>query len=715
MGRVYTRKTERGKSYTDDEMNLAIDDVKNGRKTLRGAAKAYNIPRSTLLHRVQGTRGKGCCSKNGSGGGGKRQLAPEHEAELVKSLKTMEKWGFALTRKEILEIVQVFIQKNNIVTNFKNDKPGEEWFLGFKKRNKFSIKKPQHVECARMKSRNPFTFYEFYELLSTTIQDLNLTDKPDHIFNCDETSFCNDPKKTKVVGSVGNRTIRMTAGTGRENTSILICGSASGDLLPPLCIFKGQNILESWMSTEPSDQTAYAASKKGWMNTIIFSNWFRKCFLPFVGDKLPALLIYDGHSSHVNPEIIKEALENSVTILKLPPHTTDILQPLDVAVNKSLKDRWDDKLVKWQRANPRKRIPKQVFVGILKQVLDETPKSVVINGFKKTGIFDKDVLQKKGVPVNENVINEKIFNAEDLKRYKKYKEEQTKLPVEIGADVAKIVADDRDVDITAAEDVEIENAVAETAGENTATQNKAVENIIPDNANVEITEAENPPNNNSFEGILLKFIGQSKAPVVANKSRKRVCPSAEIITTPEFLKKFEAEEAEKRQKLEKKLAKTPKKKASSKTAAETSTTSSSSASGTNQKTKKKRRSPTPSSSTSEDNISPVSFQSDSSHTDEETEDTTVSVMEGDYVIVSYEKGYYPGQIIDRNDENTENVKISCMQRSGKLGDIWKWPIPKDELWYKESAVFKIINPPSKINNRGYFEVPEMKKFNFYYK
>ena len=36
------------------------------------------------------------------------------------------------------------------------------------------------------------------------------------------------------------------------------------------------------------------------------------------------------------------ACQQKVTIIKLPPHTTDLLQPLDVAVFKSLKDHWGD-------------------------------------------------------------------------------------------------------------------------------------------------------------------------------------------------------------------------------------------------------------------------------------------------------------------------------------------------------------------------------------
>jgi hypothetical protein len=110
---------------------------------------------------------------------------------------------------------------------------------------------------------------------------------------------CHDPKKTKVVGAVGTRSIRMTASCGRENTSILICCSASGQKLPPLCIFKGQNILDSWFNQADHDETAYAASKRGWMESEIFYNWFVKVFLPNIPKARPVLLVFDGHATHI--------------------------------------------------------------------------------------------------------------------------------------------------------------------------------------------------------------------------------------------------------------------------------------------------------------------------------------------------------------------------------------------------------------------------------
>ena len=51
------------------------------------------------------------------------------------------------------------------------------------------------------------------------------------------------------------------------------------------------------------------------------------------------LMMYDGQLSHVSYATICYARKNNATVLKLAPHTTDVLLPLDVSVFKSLKEK----------------------------------------------------------------------------------------------------------------------------------------------------------------------------------------------------------------------------------------------------------------------------------------------------------------------------------------------------------------------------------------
>ena len=79
------------------------------------------------------------------------------------------------------------------------------------------------------------------------------------------------------------------------------------------------------------------------MTEINFIDWFRNLFIPALPDERPVMLIFDGHETHMKYEVRQLALKHGIVIViaKLPPHTTHLLQPLDLAVFKPLKEGYD--------------------------------------------------------------------------------------------------------------------------------------------------------------------------------------------------------------------------------------------------------------------------------------------------------------------------------------------------------------------------------------
>ena len=65
-----------------------------------------------------------------------------------------------------------------------------------------------------------------------------------------------------------------------------------------------------------------------------------KIFLKHVVTQRPVLLFTDGYKSHISLDVIDLCRKNETILFCLPPHTTHVLQPLDVAVFKSLKDNY---------------------------------------------------------------------------------------------------------------------------------------------------------------------------------------------------------------------------------------------------------------------------------------------------------------------------------------------------------------------------------------
>lgn len=230
MGRIYIKKPQ---NYDEKNLSDALKAVKNKSLSISKAAKQYKLDRSLLSRRFHG---------KGTGKRGRKcEFSPEEERHMASRIKSLAQWGFGLTRTEILDAVQEYVKKNNLETHFRNGRPGLDWLEGFMKRHNLSLKKPEILDASRRKATSdPFIIYEFYDLLKKVIVEKGLIELPAQIWNLDETSFCHDPTKLKIVGEKGKAAHRTTQGCGRANTSVLACVNAAGTLLPPLIIYEGK-------------------------------------------------------------------------------------------------------------------------------------------------------------------------------------------------------------------------------------------------------------------------------------------------------------------------------------------------------------------------------------------------------------------------------------------------------------------------------------------
>jgi hypothetical protein len=90
------------------------------------------------------------------------------------------------------------------------------------------------------------------------------------------------------------------------------------------------------------------------MEEPLFYNWFNTAFVKYVEQKrinlksnATALLLYDGHCSHISVRIIETALKNNIILFKFPSYLTDKLQPFDKCVFGPLKTSWKKKLTQF--------------------------------------------------------------------------------------------------------------------------------------------------------------------------------------------------------------------------------------------------------------------------------------------------------------------------------------------------------------------------------
>ncbi|KAJ8879907.1 hypothetical protein PR048_020527 [Dryococelus australis] len=108
--------------------------------------------------------------------------------------------------------------------------------------------------------------------------------------------------------------------------------------------FQGANLWTTWKGDKDLPGTYYSCPENGWMTTLVFKEFLVK----FAREQKwrSILLILYGYLTHLDMNTAQFARRNDINIMKLPAHTTDVLQPLDKTCFQSLKNPWDQKLAR---------------------------------------------------------------------------------------------------------------------------------------------------------------------------------------------------------------------------------------------------------------------------------------------------------------------------------------------------------------------------------
>ena len=170
----------------------------------------------------------------------------------------------------------------------------------------------------------------------------------------------------------------------------MVCCSASGQVLRPIIIFE-KNWPSGPYSRNGPDGCLYGKSPNGYMDEELFLTWFEEIFVVGTSHVRPTVLIIDGHGSHITYSVIKRAMEENIKIILLPPHTTNVLQPLNVGLFRSLKanlSKVTDGVKMLSVIGDYQNINKTNFTAIFKESFERSMSLVTIkNGFRKTGIY----------------------------------------------------------------------------------------------------------------------------------------------------------------------------------------------------------------------------------------------------------------------------------------------------------------------------------------
>ena len=136
-------------------------------------------------------------------------------------------------------------------------------------------------------------------------------------------------------------------------------------------------------------------TEKGYMQESLFNQYIEH-FIKSIPATRPALLMLDGHKSHINISSLDICRANQILLYALPSNTTHLLQPCELPFKK-LKAEFDKASEKYRNNNNGAIISKYTFAKVFGEAYQETYTSqAIINAFKYTGAW----------PVNSKAISE---------------------------------------------------------------------------------------------------------------------------------------------------------------------------------------------------------------------------------------------------------------------------------------------------------------------
>ena len=163
--------------------------------------------------------------------------------------------------------------------------------------------------------------------------------------------------------------------------------NAKGWTIPPFLIFPGKVLITSWFHNLPRDWVIEVVPNGCTSNELGIARL--KHFDTHIKDRKVGahrLLIVDGHESHSSHKFNKYCEEEKIIVLCMPPHSSHLLQPLDVGCFSPLKRAYGDEISSLARYGS-KQIKKEAFLLAFKAAFERSiTKENITASFRGAGL-----------------------------------------------------------------------------------------------------------------------------------------------------------------------------------------------------------------------------------------------------------------------------------------------------------------------------------------
>jgi hypothetical protein len=376
-----------------DEANiiLAMSAIDTEQLTSnRAAAAHYRVNKDTLRNRRAGKPARQDCAPNS------KVLTELEERVIIEHALDVDERGFQLNYDLLRGVA------DKLLSNRGARRVGVNWPARFVRRvPELRLRVNRRYDYQRALNEDPHIVKDWFRLIANIRAKYGIPNND--VYNFDEYSF-----QIGVIGSrmviTGSerRQIPKTVQPGNtEWVTTIVATNAQGWSIPLFIIFKGAQQYDTWHNTV-LDRPGWhiSVSKKGWTSDEHGLIWLKHFDKWSEGRRVGPrrLLIMDSHSSHDTVQFRNYCKDHDIITLYIPPHSSHLLQPLDVGCFRPLKRAYSteiEALVRY-RIN---HITKEEFLPAFKTAYDKTIiKDNIIRSFRGVGL----------VPHDENAVLSKL-------------------------------------------------------------------------------------------------------------------------------------------------------------------------------------------------------------------------------------------------------------------------------------------------------------------
>jgi len=195
--------------------------------------------------------------------GRRTAFTEQEESELYELLTAMARRGFPLREREVRTLATDYAQKNGltIFSQTKLQHAGYFWLQGFLNRHpELKVKRAEGLSAAQAEAVNESKVLNWFDELKLMFTNTNVLNKPEFIWNLDESGLQDVFKSNRAVGERGVQLYQVQAGEKGDTTTIVPVFNAFGTVATLMVIFKGARLKPEHCVGSPSNTVVKCSS-----------------------------------------------------------------------------------------------------------------------------------------------------------------------------------------------------------------------------------------------------------------------------------------------------------------------------------------------------------------------------------------------------------------------------------------------------------------------